>query len=84
MVSFSATLKEVAIGIFADYGLTGHRIGEKKKCIAGTNSLTMAHSQRVYGLQLKFIESNVPFRRTFAPSDTSFLGVFSQDPAFFS
>jgi hypothetical protein len=26
---FSATQKEVAIGIFADYGLTGHRIGEK-------------------------------------------------------
>jgi hypothetical protein len=27
---FRATQKEVAIGIFADYGLTGNRIGEKK------------------------------------------------------
>ena len=29
----SATQKEVAIGIFADYGLTGHRIGEKQSAL---------------------------------------------------
>ena len=28
--SFSPTQKEVEIGIFADYGLTGHWIGEKQ------------------------------------------------------
>jgi hypothetical protein len=68
VVFFSATQKEVAIGIFADYGITGHRI-----------------SYRLfnYRLQLKFIESYVPFWRTFAPIDTSVLGVFSQDSAFF-
>ena len=30
---FSATEKEAAIGIFADYGLTGHRIGEKQSAL---------------------------------------------------
>ena len=30
---FSATQKEVAIGIFADHGFTGHRIGEKQTAL---------------------------------------------------
>ena len=30
---FRATQKEVAICILADYGLTGHRIGEKKSAL---------------------------------------------------
>jgi hypothetical protein len=73
---FSATQKEVAIGIFADHGFTGHRIGEKQSACG--------YRLFDYGLQLKFIESNVPFWKTFAPIDTSFLGVFSQDFAVFS
>ena len=61
---FRATQKEVAIGIFADYGLTGNRIDDKK--------VQCAYRLFDYGLQLEFIESNGPFSRTFAPIDTGF------------